>query len=199
MTYIHVRQPTPVLDWLLHAVPVVTTLLWTLAGAALYLSQTWLIQTYGVEMTSFFLAHLVWGGIQAIVLGVMVFVRWRGAAILLMMMSATAFLFFFGVGLLRRVGDQIAFNFVRAPYDRAVADAFAPRDKPVLIAFPWTDRMTPDLSDGRAIVYDETDAIDGLSSWTWRRLSPRLGELMGGKPTRCIRFAEPHYYLCSFG
>ncbi len=205
-----IGQRPPWLEWLVRSKLTLLTILWLLVGFALYMSQTWLFKTIeGPWAMAPILVHAGWGALQAFVLLGYIFER-RDVRILLPMMLIAAVMFFFGIGLFRRVGDQIAFSFVRGPYDQAVAVATAPRDKPVLIAFPWADRMDPserpggagDVDQvgptGRAIVYDETDAINLINAYTWQKASPTLGKLLSGKPARCIRFAEPHYYLCSF-
>ncbi|MDP3739454.1 MAG: hypothetical protein Q8R02_18845 [Hyphomonadaceae bacterium] len=197
-------------EWLTQVLPGVLTILWILAGVALYFSSTWLVLRYGIDLSTPFLAHMICGCVLLFLLLVMFAFGRRDASALLPVTIVALMTFYFGDSVLRRLGDQVAFQIVRAPFDQAVAVAYAPRDRPVFIAFPWTsaeahaakpleaDEFGNPIAASRAIVYDEKDAIDGANIYTWRQRSPHLAEAINGKPQRCIRFAAPHYYLCSF-
>lgn len=190
--------------------PSVLTILWLLGGFALYLSQTWITLTFGVDLAIPFLGFWVCAPVLALPLLVMLVFGRRDARILLPLTLAALGVFWFAAGQLRDASDQIAFRVVREPFDKAVVAAYMPRDRPVFIAFPWTaaevlgpapaEPANDDLPPGplRKLVYDERDTIDGVTAYTWRKQSPYLAETIDGKPQRCTRFAEPHYYLCSF-
>jgi hypothetical protein len=202
MTRIAARDVLPLPRRAQQWIPTSLTILWLVAGFGLYLSQTFLFQALGsIQVAVLFLQHVLWGLIQTIAFLAMIFHRRRDARILLPMMLVAGFMFFNSIGLFRRVGDQIAFNFVRASYDQAVAGATAAGETPVLLGFPWSEKTrgaNEKLPTGRAIVYDETGGIVDVNAGGWRKVSPWLVSQIGGFPERCIPFARPHYFYCSF-
>jgi len=177
------------LNWIVFKAPVWFTIVWLVAGVALCAVNTWMVQHYVELVDRLFIILVSVGGVAAVSFLLMSFVR--GYFLILCAIIALSMIsFWYGYSIISRIADQLAFNFIRAPYDEAVAKA----EKPVLIAFPWRD---PEVG-GTAIVYDQIDSLNGYTAQAGRRVSPSLRKMIGGDPYICFRFADPHYYICRF-
>jgi hypothetical protein len=157
---------------------------WFAAGAAMHLGGTWLFQNLWILELLPFAVHLLWGVAQTAWFA-LVLRRWRLAAV----MVAGLVGFWFGSALLSDLGDRAAFVFIRPAFDRVVAQ------KTGLVAFAWTAGV-PD--GGSAIVFDPDDALARPID-PGAAIKEDVDRLVNGNVRACSRFANPHYYMCSFG
>lgn len=162
---------------------------WIGVGLALNLAGTWLYQQLWLLSALFLALHGVAGMVLAAVytLDARGAGRWRISGAWVIALVA----FWFGAGALSFAGDRAAFAFLRLDYDRRVAEAAG--EGRGLVTFPWRQGIP---GGGVAIVHDPTEAITDLST---RQKKYALAEALNGNPGVCRRFAEPHYFMCSFG